>query len=146
MTVASRFGELTTSPSEARRRSASRTGVRLTPNREAFMANFSPAIRARYQTPERVCAVGVFGVGFRGPDPMVAVQVVSVAEDHGPDQVKIKLWMRNTSGRESAGGDTYVRTPDGWTSKPTSLTKESLLKWVLPHLDPATGDYVPEKK
>ena len=114
-------------------------------NRVAFMANFSPAVRARYGTPERLCAAAVFSIGHPVPDPAVAVQIVSVDEDHGPDQVKIKIWGRNASGVEWAGGDTYVKKADGWTAKPVSLMKESFVKFALSRLDPATGDVLPLK-
>ena len=114
-------------------------------NREAFMANFSSVVRARYGTPERLCAAAFFSVGHPNPDPQVAVQIVSVDEDHGPDQVKIKIWGRNASGAEWAGGDTYVRKADGWTAKPTSLTKEAIIKFAVSRLDSATGDVLPSK-
>ncbi len=114
-------------------------------NREAFMANFSPVVRARYGTPERLCAAAFFSVGRPNPDPPVAVQIISVDEDHGPDQVKIKIWGRNASGAEWAGGDTYVRKADGWTAKPVALTKEAIIKFAVSRLDPATGDVVPLK-
>lgn len=115
-------------------------------NREAFMANFSEAVRARYRTPERLGAAAFFSVGAPNPDPAVGVQILSVTEDHGPDQVKIKIWGRNASGGEWGGGDTYVRTPDGWTSKPQSLTKASIIEFALARLDPATGDVRATKK
>ena len=114
-------------------------------NRAAFMANFSPAVRARYGTPERLGAAAFFSVGHPNPDPQVAVQILSVDEDHGPNQVKIKIWGRNASGVEWAGGDTYVKKGDGWTSKPVSLTKDSIIKFAVSRLDPATGDVLPLK-
>lgn len=114
-------------------------------NREAFMANFSPAVRARYGTPERLCAAAFFSVGHPNSDPQVAMQIVSIDEDHGPNQVKIKIWGRNASGAEWAGGDTYVKKGDGWTAKPVSLTKDSIIKFAVSRLDPATGEVLPAK-
>ena len=112
-------------------------------NRAAFMANFSPTVRARYGTPERVGAAAFFSVGHPNPDPQVAVQILSVEDDHGPDQVKI--WGRNASGAEWAGGDTYVKKGDWWTAKPVSLTKDSIIKFAVSRLDPTTGDVLPLK-
>ena len=70
---------------------------------------------------------------------------MSVTEDHGPDQVKIKLWMRTASGREIPGGDTYARRADGWAPSPIPLRNAAVLKTVLERLDPATGDFIPPK-
>jgi RNA polymerase sigma factor (sigma-70 family) len=115
--------------------------------REAFLQNFSLAVRARYRTPERLMAAALFGAVHPNAvsDRMAALQVVSVTEDHGPDQVKIKLWMRTASGREIPGGDTYARRADGWASSPLSLRNAAILKTVLERLDPATGDFIPPK-
>lgn len=118
-------------------------------NRETFMAQFSPVVRARYRTPERLCAEAFFGIGYRGPganpDPAVAIQVVSVDPDHIPDQVKIKLWWRTGSGRESGGGATYLQRVDGWAEKPFPMLKPSLLQAVHDRIDPLSGDFVPAK-
>ena len=92
-------------------------------------------------------AAALFGAVHKDavPDPMVAMQVVSVREEHGPDQVKIKLWMQAASGREIPGGDTYARRADGWAVSPISLRNAVVLKTVLERLDPATGDFIPPK-
>jgi hypothetical protein len=118
-------------------------------NREAFMANFSAAVRARYGTVERLCAAAFFGA-IQGKaagiaDPAVGVQVVSVEADHGPEQVKIKLWWRTAAGREIGGGETYRLRPDGWAPKPFSLLKPEVLQVVRARIDPLTGDFLPPK-
>ncbi len=105
-------------------------------NRQAFMANFSEVVRARYRTPERLCAA----VCFNTPDPGVAMQVTSITEDRGPDQVKINIWIRSASGREFAGHDTYVRRADGWALKPVSLADPAIVALALSRLDPVTGN------
>jgi hypothetical protein len=112
-------------------------------NRAAFMAGFSPAVRARYQTPERLCAAAFFGIGSNRPDPAVAVQIVSVTEDHGPDQVKIEHWWQTAAGKEAGGRSTFYRLADGWREKPLRLQDPALAKLAAARLDPATGDVVP---
>jgi len=112
-------------------------------NRAAFMAQFSPVARERYRTPERLCAAAFFGSGLATRNSLPAMQVVSVTQDHGPDQVKIKLWFRGPDGRESAGGDTFVRRPDGWAGKSLSILRPDLARNVGERINPATGDYIP---
>lgn len=114
-------------------------------NRAAFMAQFSPVVRERYRTPERLCAAAFFGKGLSQREPMPAMQVVSVRDDHGPDQVKIKLWFRRADGSEGPGGDTFVRRDDGWVGKPISLLRPGFAASVAERLDPRTGDYIPLK-
>ncbi len=112
-------------------------------NRAAFMAKFSPAVQARYPTPERLCAAAFFRVGSRLPDPNVAMQVVSVEEDHSPDQVKILLWWRTASGKEGGGYSTWQRGPNGWGERPVTLLEPKLLESVVSQFDPATGALLP---
>jgi len=38
-----------------------------------------------------------------------------------------------------------VRKEDGWTAKPVSLTKDSIIKFAVSRLDPVTGEVVPSK-
>jgi hypothetical protein len=115
-------------------------------NRAAFMAHFSDTVRARYQTPERLCATAFFGVGARREgDHPTAVQVFSVEEDHGPDQVKVKIWWRTTLGHEAEGGSTMTLEPGGWTLKPVTLGKASIVNTVLERINPGTGDFIPPK-
>jgi RNA polymerase sigma factor (sigma-70 family) len=110
-------------------------------NRREFMANFSEVVRARYRTPERLCAA----VCFNTPDPGVAMQVTKVTEDRTRDQVKLDMWIRTAAGREFAGHDTYVQRPDGWALKPVSLRDPGVVKLALSRLDATTGDVVPPR-
>jgi RNA polymerase sigma factor (sigma-70 family) len=112
-------------------------------NRAQFMGNFSPAIRERYRTPERLCAMAFFGIGLTRPNSGQTMQVLSVTEDHGPDQVKIKLWIRAVDGRESGGGDTFVRRADGWTGKPIVLLRPEIIQAVNERIEPASGNFIP---
>jgi RNA polymerase sigma factor (sigma-70 family) len=114
-------------------------------NRAEFMVRFSPTVRDRYRTAERLCAAAFFGQGLTRPHSQSAMQVVSVTEDHGPDQAKIKLWFRASDGREAAGGDTFVRRVDGWAGKPLSLLGPEITRLVGERIDPRTGDYIAQK-
>ena len=107
------------------------------------MAHFSPAVRERYQTPERLCAMAFFGMGLTRPNSGQTMQVVSVRDDPGPNQVKIKLWMRAPDGREGGGGDTFVRRVDGWTAKPVQLLHPETIRLVNERIDPASGNFIP---
>lgn len=115
--------------------------------REAFMANFSPALRARYRTPERIAIAAIGGAQHRAanPDPGVGLQILEVKEDRGPDQVKINVWWRTASGREMGGSDTFSRRADGWAMKPISLLNPALVREVHKRLDPVTGDFIAPK-
>ncbi|HVS53199.1 MAG TPA: hypothetical protein VHD62_12655 [Opitutaceae bacterium] len=111
-------------------------------NRDAFLAGLSPAIRARYRTPERVLAAVCFPNVLGGaPDPLVAMQVTGVREDR-PGEARLSIWFRTTSGREFAGNDRYTQRPDGWGIAPSALQNEHLLELVRERLDPRTGDPV----
>jgi RNA polymerase sigma factor (sigma-70 family) len=110
--------------------------------RAAFMANFSPAVRERYRTPERLCAAAFFGVGLEMPNRQPAMQVVSVEEHDGPDEVRIKIWWRTPAGKESGGGSTLRRRADGWAEKPFALTKPGLVDDVRKRIDLVTGDFI----
>lgn len=114
-------------------------------NREAFLANFSAAVRARYQTPERLAAAAMFGATIipRGamPDELQSMQVVRVKEKNGPTEVRIELWLHSATGREVRGGDTYTLGPDGWGLKPMSLQNPNIIKVLQDRLDPTTGEY-----
>jgi RNA polymerase sigma factor (sigma-70 family) len=118
-------------------------------NRDAFMAQFSDAVRARYRTPERLCAAAFFGAAVvDNPDPknrLAGMHVVSIDEDHGPEVVKIKLWFRAASGLELPGNDTFKLRDDGWAMKPIAILKPTILDAVRQRLDPATGAFVPPK-
>lgn len=111
-------------------------------NREAFMAGLSPAIRARYRTPERVSAAICFPDVVGGaPDPLVAMQVTDVREDQ-PGRARLSLWYRTASGREFAGNDRYELRSDGWGIAPFALRNEHILQLARERLDPRTGDPV----
>lgn len=114
-------------------------------NREQFMANFTTAVRERYRTPERLCAMAFFGTALTRPSSGQAMQVVSVAEDHGPDQVKIKLWVRAADGREGGGSDTFVRRAEGWTGKPVDFLRPDIVQAVGERIDPSTGNFIPPR-
>lgn len=108
-------------------------------DRAAFMANFSPAVRERYRTPERLCAAAFFGAGT--PNPQPEMQVVSVQERDGPDDVRIKLWWRTPDGKEAGGDNSYRRRADGWAEKPMSLAKPGLVEIVRQRID-ANGNFI----
>jgi RNA polymerase sigma factor (sigma-70 family) len=116
-------------------------------NREAFLGHFSDALRTRYRTPERLSAAAMFGATIiaKGglPEELESMQVVGIRERHGATEVRIDVWMRSTSGREIAGGDTYTLGPDGWGLKPFSLQDPNVIKVVQDRLDPVTGDFRP---
>ncbi len=116
-------------------------------SRDAFMASLSEAVRARYRTPERVFAAGLFGIQDRTawPDPAVTCQVVSVTEDHGPGVMRVRLWVHQAGGRESEIRDTLQRTADGWALMFRPLTVEKDAAYVRSRLDPVTGDPRPDK-
>lgn len=117
-------------------------------NREAFMASFSPAVRLRYRTPERLAAAALFGavhgVSAGITDPATAMQIVE-AKERSPDEVRLSLWWRTASGREVVGGETMRLRADGWAMKPLSLVQPDLLRIVRERIDPATGDFVPPR-
>ncbi len=114
-------------------------------NREAFLANFSPAIRARYGTVERIYAAALYGAVHGKavtPDPMTSMQIVSLTE-RGFDEVRVELWLRTESGRELPGGARYQRREDGWAEKPVAMLTPAIITAIQQRLDPASGNYVP---
>lgn len=113
-------------------------------NRAAFMAQFSPAIRERYRTPEGIVAAGLHRVGdTRLPDNVAAIQVYEVVPDKVREQVKVRVWARMTSGRELGAEVPLALRSDGWADRPQSLTKPDTIAALQGRLDPATGDFVP---
>lgn len=114
-------------------------------NREAFLANFSDAIRGRYRTVERIYAAALYGAVHgkaTNPDPMATLQIASI-ETRGFDQVRINLWFRTESGREVPGKFTYERRADGWAEKPVEMLAPDVITAIRQRLDPTTGNYIP---
>jgi hypothetical protein len=112
-------------------------------NRAAFMANFSAPVRARYDTPERLYAAALFGIGLPNPDPSVVMQIVNVREDRGPDEVDVRIWWQTASGKEQGGGSRMTRLADGWVLKPFPLEDEKSIALAKTRFDPTTGNLVP---
>ncbi len=116
-------------------------------NREAFLANFSEVIRARYRTAERIYAAALYGAVHGKaaiPDPMGRMQIVSIKE-RGFDEVRIELWFQTESGREVPGGIPYQRRADGWAEKPVSMLAPAVIDAIRHRLDPSTGNYIPAR-
>lgn len=114
-------------------------------NREAFLANFSEAIRTRYRTVERIYAAALYGAvhGKAGiPDPMARMQIVSIKE-RGFDEVRIDLRFQTQSGREVPSAITYQRRADGWAEKPVAMLSPAVIAAIRQRLDPATGAFIP---
>ena len=114
-------------------------------NREAFLANFSEAIRARYRTVERIYAAALYGAVHGKaaiPDPMARMQIVSI-KDRGFDEVRVELRFQTESGREVPGGAPYQRRADGWAEKPVAMLTPGIIAAIRQRLDPATGNYIP---
>lgn len=114
--------------------------------REAFMAHFSEAVRARYRTPERVLAAAFFGAGqnnlYSADD---AFQILSVRDETGGNgeragQKRVSAWYSMASGSEFGGSDRWQSTPDGWAPAGHSLATDWEIALQL--LDPATGERV----
>lgn len=113
-------------------------------NREAFMAKFSEAIRARYQTPERLVIAVSFAESLR--DPPVAGQIID-SHTYYTGLENVGMWVRYASGREEKKSLPFEESPDGWVLTPLSLTgKNSAANFALPRLDPATGEVLPPRK
>ncbi|HUR59203.1 MAG TPA: sigma-70 family RNA polymerase sigma factor [Opitutaceae bacterium] len=112
--------------------------------REAFMATLSPAVRARYGTPERVFAAGLFGMreGVPWEDPAVAAQVLGV-EEREPGTMRVRMWIRQASGKESEIQEQFRRMPQGWVTMFRPLSYERDAAGVRSRFDPATGELRP---
>lgn len=114
-------------------------------NREAFLSNFSEAIRARYRTVERIYAASLYGAVHGKAaiaDPMARMQIVSIKE-RGFDAVRVELWFQTESGREVPGGATYQLRADGWAEKPVVMLAAGIVAVIRQRLDPATGNFIP---
>jgi hypothetical protein len=113
-------------------------------NREAFMANFSPAVRERYKTPERLAIAFSFEEALR--DPPVVQQPLETHGYSGGTQT-VTTWTQFASGREKQDVIPFTKTPDGWVLSPLSLTgKDNGVARELARIDPLTGDILPLKK
>lgn len=122
-------------------------------NRASFLRQCSPAIRARYQTPERIVAAALFGMdGSHRPSPDDAIQVLGEDDHVGGDgsrfgQKHLRVWYAGADGREFEGGSRWQQTPTGWVQAAMSLTpianpSDSAIT-VIPLLDPQTGNRKP---
>ncbi len=110
-------------------------------NRAAFMANFSEAVRARYRTPERLCAQAFFNLGFKnGGDIPEALQIVKTKAAESPTQIKVQAWLRLVSGKEIPLETIYQFREDGWTNKAIALLSPAHLPIVRARINPITGD------
>lgn len=124
-------------------------------NRAAFLSQCSPAIQARYQTPERIVAAVLFGLDGSGhPSPDDAIQVLGEDDHVGGDglrfgQKHLRVWYHGADGKEFEGGSRWQQTSSGWVQAamsltPTARSSDSALT-VIPWLDPATGNRKPLK-
>jgi RNA polymerase sigma factor (sigma-70 family) len=116
-------------------------------NREAFMDHFSPAVRAKYGTPERLYAAAFFGAGATANySPDDALEVIGVDDHVGGNgnrygQKHVSVWYGLASGAEFEGGSRWQPTTDGWAVAAFSLSKD--WRQALTVLDPATGERLP---
>jgi len=115
--------------------------------REAFMAHFSEAVRAKHPTPERLLAAAFFGAGMPNfYSPADAFQIFAVDDHVGGNgsrfgQKRVRVWYSLASGQEQEGSTRWQPTPEGWAVAAFSLGKD----WQLAQsrLDPATGNLLP---
>lgn len=116
-------------------------------HREAFMATFSDAVRAKYRTPERLLAAALFNIreGVPNSDPGVAFQTLSIRENDA-GQLRVSLWVRSASGRESEARDVFQSTPEGWAILLRPMSDPRVVSLVQARLDPQTGDPVRVKE
>ena len=89
-------------------------------NRAAFMAHFSPAVRAKYSTPEQIMAAAAYGAGTSlAQSANDAFQPLGVDEHVGGNgsrygQKRVRVWYRLASGKEFEGSTRWQQTPEGW--------------------------------
>ena len=113
-------------------------------NRAAFMANFSPAVRDRYQTPERLMIVSVFDEVLR--DPPVAQQVLATHGYSGGVET-VTTWTRLASGLERKDENPFQKVPEGWAFPSFPLTGKNVpIEQLRARFDPVAGDVIPRKK
>jgi RNA polymerase sigma factor (sigma-70 family) len=112
-------------------------------NREAFMANFSPAVRTRYPTPERLAVAFSFDPTLR--DPPVGGQILSMQSSPNGKQ-RASAWLRLQSGKETQINLLFENTPDGWALSALQLQDNASLETMRERIDPYTGDILPPKK
>lgn len=118
-------------------------------NREAFMARFSPAVRAKYRTPERVMAAAAYGAGTNAAQsPDDAFQFLGMDDHVGGNgsrfgQKHVRVWYRMASGKEFEGSTRWQRTPEGWLPAAFTLAKE--WQFAVPAFDPASGERLPAR-
>jgi RNA polymerase sigma factor (sigma-70 family) len=116
--------------------------------REAFMAHFSEAVRARYRTPEAICAAAFFGAGQPNQhSPEDAFQLLAVDDHVGGNgtrfgQKRVLLWYRLGTGEEFEGGSRWQQTPLGWAPGGFALATD--WEQAARTLDPATGNRRPK--
>ena len=116
--------------------------------REAFMAQFSPAVRNRYDTPEKLCAAALYALDYHrmNPDLNLQMQIASVVGNGGAERSKVTVWLKTGTGIEAPQTDSFELHADGWSLKPLSLANPALLEAVEERLDPATGNLVVRQK
>jgi hypothetical protein len=118
-------------------------------NREAFMAHFSPAVRAKYHTPERIMAAAAYGAGTNAAQsPDDAFQFLGMDDHVGGNgsrfgQKHVRVWYRKASGEEVEGSTRWQQTPDGWL--PAAFTLTTDWKFTVPAFDAASGNRLPPR-
>lgn len=115
--------------------------------RAAFMASLSEGVRARYPTPEQVVLAAMYGSRLKEvvADPCTQYEVLSVVDEHPDLARKVRLWVRQASGRETLAGGDLQPTPDGWAGVCRPLSDPQTADLVRSRLDPLTGDPVKPK-
>ncbi len=114
-------------------------------NREAFMASFSDAVRARYRIPERLMIAFSFDQVLH--DSPVAQQILATHGYSGGTRT-VTTWTRLDSGVERQDTIPFEMTSNGWALTPLRLVDKNnaTVERMRARIDPVSGDVLPLKK
>jgi hypothetical protein len=110
-------------------------------NRAAYMAKFSPAVRARFPTPERIAAAAFFDAFPNSPrvqDPSEGFQVLDVRPGDQPGVIRTRVWYESIGGPGKEGLGSWQQTPGGWALRAHGFASDALARF-----NPATGEVLP---
>lgn len=127
--------------------------------RAAFMAQFSEAVRAKYRTPERLCAAALFGTdgqAARTPlQPGDAFQFLGTDDHVGGDgtrygQIRLRVWERSVEGAEREITLRLQPTPAGYALSGLFLAgaprpSDDASAVIRQRIDVGTGELLPPK-
>lgn len=111
---------------------------------DAFFAGLAPEIRERYGTAERFFAHAWCQAASKSQAEWIAaMQVFETKRVDGPAPLKVRMWGRDRTGKESGADIRFERQGTAWALSPEIAS--GAVRRLIATMDPVTGSHPPKK-